>query len=93
MGCFGGVETIEKDVLFDIGSDWVIAVTGRSIMVTCRMGHIGDAGHPDVLKAIDESIAKITGAGKVAGTLVNDANMEAYVQKGLLRGGGTGLSS
>ena len=47
------------------------------------MGHIGDAGHPDVLKAIDESIAKITGAGKVAGTLVNDANMEAYVQKGV----------
>ena len=47
------------------------------------MGHIGNAGHPDVLKAIDEAIAKITGAGKVAGTLVNDGNVEAYKQKGV----------
>jgi len=47
------------------------------------MGHIGNAGHPDVLKAIDEAISKITGAGKVAGTLVNDGNLEAYAQKGV----------
>ena len=47
------------------------------------MGHIGDAGHPDVLEAIDEAIAKITGAGKVAGTLVNDENLDAYAKKGV----------
>ena len=47
------------------------------------MGHIGNAGHPDVLEAIDEALAKITGAGKVAGTLVNDQNLEAYAQKGV----------
>ena len=47
------------------------------------MGHIGNAGHPDVLEAIDGAIAKITRAGKVAGTLVNDENLEAYAQKGV----------
>ena len=47
------------------------------------MGHIGDAGHPEVLKAIDDAIAKITAAGKVAGTLVNDANVEEYKGKGV----------
>ena len=47
------------------------------------MGHIGNAGHPDVLEAIDEAIAKIIGAGKVAGTLVNDGNIEDYAQKGV----------
>lgn len=47
------------------------------------MGHIGNAGHPEVLKAIDDAIAKITAAGKVAGTLVNDANLEEYKGKGV----------
>ncbi len=47
------------------------------------MGHIGNAGHPEVLKAVDDAIAKITGAGKVAGTLVNDGNVEASIQKGV----------
>ena len=47
------------------------------------MGHIGDAGHPEVLKAIDDGIAKIIAAGKVAGTLVNDASVEEYAQKGV----------
>ena len=47
------------------------------------MGHIGNAGHPEVLEAVDQAIAKIIGAGKVAGTLVNDGNVEAYARKGV----------
>ena len=47
------------------------------------MGHIGNAGHPEVLEAIDQAIAKITSAGKVAGTLVNDGNLETYAEKGV----------
>ena len=47
------------------------------------MGHIGNAEHPDVQKAIDEAIAKIVAAGKVPGTLVNDGNVEAWAQKGV----------
>ena len=47
------------------------------------MGHIGNADHPEVQKAIDDAIAKINAAGKVAGTLANDGNLEAYVEKGV----------
>ena len=47
------------------------------------MGHIGDTGHPDVQRAIDDAIARITAAGRVAGTLVNDDNIAAYVAKGV----------
>ena len=47
------------------------------------MGHIGDTGHPDVRRAIDDAIARIIAAGRVAGTLVNDDNIAAYVSKGV----------
>ena len=47
------------------------------------MGHIGNAEHPEVQKAIADAIAKITAAGKAAGTFMNDGNLEAYVQKGV----------
>ncbi len=47
------------------------------------MGHIGNADHPEVQKAIDDAIAKITSAGRIAGTLVNDGTVEAYVNKGV----------
>ena len=47
------------------------------------MGHIGDTGHPEVQRAIDDAIARITAAGRVAGTLVNDDNIAAYVSKGV----------
>ena len=47
------------------------------------MGHIGDTGHPEVQRAIDDAIARITAAGRVAGTLVNDDNIAAYLSKGV----------
>lgn len=47
------------------------------------MGHIGNTGHPDVQKAIDEAIAKIVSSGRVAGTLVNDDNLAGYLDKGV----------
>src|SRR5512138_862132 len=42
------------------------------------MGHIGNMGHPDVQKTVDGAIAKITQAGRKAGTLVNSGNVERY---------------
>ena len=48
------------------------------------MGHIGDTGHPEVQRSIDDAIARITAAGRVAGTLVNDDNIAAYVSKGVI---------
>jgi 4-hydroxy-2-oxoheptanedioate aldolase len=47
------------------------------------MGLTGQVDHPDVRKVIDESIATIVKAGKVAGALVNDANLEATLAKGV----------
>ena len=47
------------------------------------MGHIGNPGHPEVQKAIDDAIAKIIAAGRVAGTLVNDENVSRYLEQGV----------
>ena len=47
------------------------------------MGHIGELGHPEVQGAIDDAIAKILSAGRVAGTLVNDDNLSRYVDYGV----------
>lgn len=46
------------------------------------MGHIGDAGHPEVQAAIDDAISRIVAAGRTAGTLVNDENIASYIGKG-----------
>ncbi len=47
------------------------------------MGHIGNAGHPEVQAVIDQAIAQIVAAGRNAGTLVNDANVERYLNAGV----------
>ncbi|MYC29187.1 MAG: hypothetical protein F4X65_03730 [Chloroflexi bacterium] len=46
------------------------------------MGHLGNPGHPEVQAAIDSALEKIVGSGRTAGTLVSDANVESYVEKG-----------
>jgi 4-hydroxy-2-oxoheptanedioate aldolase len=47
------------------------------------MGHIGNPSHPAVQKVIDEAIAQIVNVGRTAGTLVNDANVERYIDLGV----------
>jgi 4-hydroxy-2-oxoheptanedioate aldolase len=47
------------------------------------MGHIGNHTHPEVQTAIDQALAQILAAGKTAGTLANDANIEKYVAAGV----------
>jgi 4-hydroxy-2-oxoheptanedioate aldolase len=47
------------------------------------MGHIGNPGHPDVQKAIDDGIARIVDSGRTAGTLVNDDNITRYINQGV----------
>jgi len=47
------------------------------------MGHIGNHTHPEVQAVIDRTLAQITAAGKVAGTLVNDQDVERYVDAGV----------
>ncbi len=47
------------------------------------MGHIGKMGHPDVQQAVDGAIGKIVRAGRTAGMLVNNANVERYTRMGV----------
>ena len=47
------------------------------------MGHIGNPAHPEVQQAIDQAIDRIVSSGRTAGTLVNDDNAAAYVEKGV----------
>ena len=47
------------------------------------MGHLGQATHPDVLSTVDSAIDQITSAGRVAGALANDSNVEAYIRQGV----------
>jgi len=46
------------------------------------MGHIGNMGHPEVQQTVDGAITRIAQAGRVAGTLVNSANVERYTKLG-----------
>ena len=46
------------------------------------MGHLGQATHPDVLSTVNSAIDQITSAGRVAGALANDSNVEAYIRRG-----------
>ena len=47
------------------------------------MGHIGNAGHKEVQDVLDGAIKKIVAAGKTAGTLAVDGNVEHYAQLGV----------
>ncbi len=47
------------------------------------MGHIGNIGHPDVQRTIDEALTRIIKAGRIAGTTVNETNVRHYVDLGV----------
>ena len=47
------------------------------------MGHIGNMGHPEVQRTIDEAITKIVQGGRAVGTLVNAGNVERYTRMGV----------
>jgi len=47
------------------------------------MGHIGNHTHPEVQAVIDKALAQILAAGRTAGTLVNDENVERYLAAGV----------
>ena len=47
------------------------------------MGHIGNHTHPDVQATIDKALAQIVAAGRTAGTLATDDNVERYRDAGV----------
>ena len=46
------------------------------------MGYLGQPAHPQVVATVYKAIGQITAAGRVAGALVNDANVEEYIDSG-----------
>ena len=52
--------------------------------LSASMGHVGDAGHPDVVACIDQALATIAAAGKHAGIMCTDpAGADAYIAQGV----------
>ena len=47
------------------------------------MGHPGQVDHPEVAATVYKAIDQITSAGKVAGTVVNDNNVEDFIRRGV----------
>jgi 4-hydroxy-2-oxoheptanedioate aldolase len=51
--------------------------------MAASMGHTGDPGHREVQEAIERAIKLIIGAGRVAGTLANDQNLDKFLAMGV----------
>ena len=51
--------------------------------LAASMGHIGDIEHPEVQRTINETLARIQTAGRVAGTTADDSTIERYVKAGV----------
>ena len=47
------------------------------------MGHIGDAGHPEVQEKIEDALKRIVAAGRTAGTLAMDNNVRHFAEIGV----------
>jgi 4-hydroxy-2-oxoheptanedioate aldolase len=81
------VETIEglkniEEIANVEGVDGVFIGPGD---LSAALGHLGNPKHPEVLKVIDEAIARIRACGKAAGILTGDeALAKHYVAQGCL---------
>jgi len=51
--------------------------------LAASMGHIGNNGHPEVQKTIDEALARIQAAGRVAGTTTGNDSVGKYSAAGV----------
>ena len=50
--------------------------------LAASMGHIGNPGHPDVQKVVDEALVRIQAAGRVAGAWADNGSVEKYAAAG-----------
>lgn len=76
-----GLKNLEAIAQVD-GVDGVFIGPGD---LSAAMGHLGNPKHPDVLKVIDEAIARIKACGKAPGILTGDeALARHYVAQGCL---------
>jgi 4-hydroxy-2-oxoheptanedioate aldolase len=47
------------------------------------MGHIGDAGHPDVREAVETTLRRIVASGRTAGMAIGGADPDRYLDLGV----------
>ena len=53
--------------------------------LSAALGYLGQPGHPEVVKTIDDAIRRIKAAGSVAGILTGDAKLaQHYIEQGCL---------
>ena len=51
--------------------------------MAASMGHTGNPDHPEVQQALESAIGTIVDAGRIAGTLVNDDNLDKFLTMGV----------
>jgi 4-hydroxy-2-oxoheptanedioate aldolase len=51
--------------------------------MAASMGHTGNPDHPEVQQALESAIGTIVDAGRIAGTLVNDGNLDKFLAMGV----------
>ena len=69
--------------------DDILEVEGMSVFFVApsdfaaSMGHLGNPGHPDVRAKIEDSLQRIVAAGRTAGTLAMNENVEHFASMGV----------
>jgi 4-hydroxy-2-oxoheptanedioate aldolase len=70
-----------KDILAVPDVD-VFFIGPGDLSLTMGPQYAGQLWHPDVQAVVQEAVKTIVGAGKIAGTVVNDANVDEYLRLG-----------
>ena len=78
-----------EDILAAENLDDILAVDHIDVFfvafsdLAASMGHIGNPGHPEVQTVVDESLARIQQAGRIAGTWGENDTVEKYAAAGV----------
>ena len=78
-----------EDIIAWENLDEIIAVDDIDVFFVApsdfasSMGHMGDIQHPDVQEKINDSISRITAAGRNAGALATNENVARYTEMGV----------
>ena len=78
-----------EDIVGIRNLDEILTVDGIDVFsvapsdLAASMGHIGDIQHPEVQHTIDDALARIQAAGRIAGALANNENVAKYVAAGV----------
>jgi len=78
-----------EDIIAWENLDEIIAVDDIDVFFVApsdfasSMGHMGDIQHPDVQEKINDSISRVTAAGRNAGALATNENVARYTEMGV----------